>query len=226
MNGGPADGGVDVRFSADFPNVDGVNASQSPSTQAEAPRASTPRVYTWISETGRMIEQVRIVRKGESSRARGRIVSAAHAGQEAFTLEYEAEIGSDLAPKRVQLTVSTEEYERTIDLVCDDEGSWLLDDPTDTRSRVGGEGVVDVDITFSVFFASVIIRRLGLHAQPGSEEQRVLSVDSLTLAVSEDSVTMSSDNENVHGITATAATSATVDTDGFILDVAGLSRRV
>ena len=222
----PDEGSVDVRFSADFPNVGRVNASQSPSPQAEAPRASAPHMYTWISETGRMIEQVRIVRKGEASRARGRIVSAAHAGQDAFTLEYEAEIGSDLAPKRVQLTVSTESYERTIDLVCDDEGSWLLDDPTDTRSRVGGEGVVDVDITFSVFFASVIIRRLGLHAQPGSEEQRVLSVDSLTLEVTEDSVTISSDDEKVHGITATAATSATVDPDGFILDVDGLSRRV
>lgn len=183
-------------------------------------------MYTWISETGRMIEQVRIVRKGESARARGRIVSAAHAGQDAFTLEYETEIGPDLAPKRVHLTVSTESYERTIDLVCDGEGSWLLDDPADTRSRVGGEGVVDVEVTFSVFFASVIIRRLGLHAQQDSVELRVLSVDSTTLEVTEDSVTMSSDDEKVHGITATAATSATVDGDGIILDVDGLSRRV
>ena len=183
-------------------------------------------MYTWISETGKVIEQVRIVRRGDSSRARGRIVSAEHPDHSAFTLEYEVEIGSDLAPRRVQLTVSTEEYERTIDLVCDDEGSWLLDDPTDTRSRVGGDGVVDVDITYSVFFASVIIRRLGLHSQQDSVEQRVLSVDSLTLEVTDDSITMSSDDEHVHGITATAATSATVDSDGFILNVAGLSRRV
>ncbi|MCT1516227.1 MULTISPECIES: putative glycolipid-binding domain-containing protein [Dietzia] len=203
-----------------------MNASQSPSPQVEAPRASAPRMYTWISETGRVIEQVRLVRKGESSRARGRIVSAAHPDHQAFTLEYQVEIGSDLAPHRVQLTVSTEEYERTIDLVRDAEGSWLLDDPSDTRSRVGGDGVVDVDVTFSVFFASVISRRLGLHSQPGSIEQRVLSVDSLTLDVTEDSVTFSSDDEKVHGITATAATSATVDPDGFILDVTGLSRRV
>jgi hypothetical protein len=183
-------------------------------------------MYTWISETGRLIEQVRLVQRGDSWRARGRIVSAAHSDHEAFSLEYEAEIGPDLAPRRVQLTVSTVEYERTIDLVCDAEGSWLLDDPTDTRSRVGGEGVLDVDITFSVFFASVIIRRLDLHSQPGSVEQRVLSVDSMTLAVTEDSVTFTSDDEKIHGITATAATSATVDSDGFILDVAGLSRRV
>ncbi|WP_235027616.1 putative glycolipid-binding domain-containing protein [Dietzia psychralcaliphila] len=203
-----------------------MNASQSPSPQAEAPRASAPRMYTWISETGRVIEQVRIVRKGESSRARGRIVSAAHPDHQAFTLEYQVEIGSDLAPHRVQLTVSTEEYERTIDLVRDAEGSWLLDDPSDIRSRVGGGGVIDVDVTYSVFFASVISRRLGLHSQPGSVEQRVLSVDSLTLDVSEDSVTFSSDDEMVHGITATAATSATVDSDGFIVDVTGLSRRV
>lgn len=182
-------------------------------------------MYTWISDTGRVIEQVRVVRRGGVARARGRIVSAAHPDHVAFSLEYEAEIDAGQALRRVQLTVTTEEYERTIDLVRDAEGEWLLDDPTDTRSRVGGTGVVDVDITYSVFFASLIIRRLDLQAQPGSVEERVLSVDSLTLEVSEDSVTFTSDDEQVHGITATASTSATVDPDGMILDVAGLSRR-
>jgi hypothetical protein len=182
-------------------------------------------MYTWISQTGRVIEQVRLVRRGDSSRASGRIVSAAHTDHVAFSLEYEAEIGADNALRRVQLTVATEEYERTIDLVRDDQGEWLLDDPTDTRSRVGGVGVVDVDITYSVFFASVILRRLGLHAQPGSAEERVLSVDTLTLEVSEDTVTFTSDDEKVYGITATASTSATVDSDGMIVDVAGWSRR-
>lgn len=183
-------------------------------------------MYTWISDTGRLIEQVRVVPKGDSSRARGRIVSAAHSDHEAFTVEYEAEIAADHSLRRVRLTTTTEAYERTIDLVCDAEGSWLLDDPSDTRSRVGGEGVVDVDITYSVFFASLIIRRLGLDSQPGSEEARVLSVDSMTLEVTEDTVTMSSDDEFVHGITATASTSATVDPDGMIVDVPGLSHRV
>lgn len=203
-----------------------VNASQSPSPQSDAQRASAPRLYTWISETGRVIEQVRVARKGEVTRARGRIVSATHSDHAAFTLEYEAELSSDLALRRVQLTVTTEAYERTIDLVCDAEGAWLLDDPSENRSRVGGEGVVDVDITFSVYFASVIIRRLGLHSQQDSAEERVLSVDSMTLEVTEDLITMSSDGEQVHGITATASTSATVDADGMIVDIPGLSRRV
>ncbi|HJC61240.1 MAG TPA: putative glycolipid-binding domain-containing protein [Candidatus Dietzia intestinigallinarum] len=183
-------------------------------------------MYTWISETGRVIEQVRVVPKGDSSRARGRIVSATHSDHDAFTVEYEAEIAADHSLRRVRLTTTTEEYERTIDLVCDAEGAWLLDDPTDTRSRVGNEGIVDVDITYSVFFASLMIRRLGLDSQPDSTEARVLSVDSMTLEVTEDTVTMSSDDEHVHGITATASTSATVDADGMILDVPGLSRRV
>ncbi len=182
-------------------------------------------MYAWISEHGKVIEQVRVVRKGDVVRARGHIVAAADVEHEAFSLTYEAEIGSDQSLRRVGLTVTTEAHERTIDLVRDDEGSWLLDDPSDVRSRVGGTGVVDVDITYSVFFAGVILRRLGLHAQPGSAEARVLSVDSLTLEVSEDTVTFTSDDEQVHGITATAATSATVDSDGVILDVAGLTRR-
>ena len=203
-----------------------MNASQPPSPQVEAPRASAPRIYTWLSESGRLIEQVRVVRKGDSSRARGRIVSGDHPDHKAFSLEYEAEIGSDLALRRVCLTVTTEEYERTIDLVCDAEGSWLLDDPSDVRSRVGGDGVLDVDVTYSVFFASLMIRRLGLHAQPGSAEVPVLSVDSMTLEVTTDSVTFTSDDEQIHGITATGSTSATVDADGMILDVPGLSRRI
>ena len=215
-----------MRFRPEFPTVGAVNASQSPSPQSEAQRASAPRLYTWISETGRLIEQVRVVSRGDAARARGRIVAAAHTDHAAFTLEYEAEISSDLALRRVQLTVTTEDYERTIHLTCDAEGAWLLDDPSDTRSRVGGEGVIDVDITLSVFFASVIIRRLGLHRQQDSAEQRVLSVDSMTLEVTEDSITMSSDGDQVHGITATASTSATVDSDGMIIDIPGLSRRV
>ena len=215
-----------MRFRSEFPTVGDVNASQSPSPQSEAQRASAPRLYTWISETGRLIEQVRVVSRGDAARARGRIVAAAHTDHAAFTLEYEAEISSDLALRRVQLTVTTEDYERTIHLTCDAEGAWLLDDPSDTRSRVGGEGVIDVDITLSVFFASVIIRRLGLHRQQDSAEQRVLSVDSMTLEVTEDSITMSSDGEQVHGITATASTIATVDSDGMIIDIPGLSRRV
>lgn len=226
MTPGAAEPEVNVRFPADFPTVDGVNASQSPSPQAEAPRASAPRMYTWLSDSGRLMEQVRVVRKGDSLRARGRIISATHPDHNAFTLEYEAEIGADLALRRVQFTVSTEEYERIIDLVRDAEGSWLLDDPADTRSRVGGEGVVDVDVTYSAFFASIIIRRLGLHSQPGSAEQRVLSVDSMSLDVAEDSVNFTSDDEKIHGITATAATSATVDAEGYIIEVPSLSRRV
>ncbi|MEB8325458.1 putative glycolipid-binding domain-containing protein [Dietzia kunjamensis] len=202
-----------------------MNASETSSPQPEAHRASVTRMYTWISENVRLIEQVRVVPKGDSTRARGRIVAAAGPDNPAFTVEYEAQLGADTTLRRVWLTLTTEEHERTIDLVCDDEGAWLLEDSSGTRSRVGGDGVVDVDITFSVFFASVMIRRLGLHAQPGSEDVRVLSVDSMTLDVTEDTVTLSSDDEQVHGITATASTSATVDADGVIIDVPGLSRR-
>lgn len=206
-----------------------VNASESPSPspspQPEAHRASVSRMYTWISENGRLIEQVRVVPKGDSTRARGWIVAAAGPDTPAFTVEYEAQLGADTTLRRVWLTLTTEECTRTIDLVCDDEGAWLLEDSSGTRSRVGGDGVVDVDITYSVFFASVMIRRLGLYAQPGSEDVRVLSVDSMTLDVTEDTVTLSSDDEQVYGITATASTSATVDPDGVIIDVPGLSRR-
>lgn len=182
-------------------------------------------MYTWISETGRLIEQVRVVPKGDVTRARGRIVSATHSDHAAFTLEYEAEFDADTNLRRVWLTVTTEEYERTIDLARDDEGAWLFQDASGTRSRIGDENVVDVDITYSVFFAGVMIRRLGLHAQQDSAEGRVLSVDSRTLEVTEDTVTLTSDDEQVHGITSTASTSATVDSDGMIVDVPGLSRR-
>ncbi len=201
-----------------------MNASQSPSPNAEAPRASAPRMYTWISETGRVIEQVRVVREGESSRARGRIVSAAHSTHSAFTLDYEAEIGADLALRRVQLSATTEEYERSIVLVRDDEG-WRYDDPAEGGSRIGSPGVVDLDVPLSVYFSSVIIRRLELNAQPGSTERQVLSADSISLDVTEDSVTYSSDDEKVHSVSGAASTSATVDSDGIIVDVDGLSQR-
>ncbi|NLD84950.1 MAG: putative glycolipid-binding domain-containing protein [Actinomycetales bacterium] len=183
-------------------------------------------MYTWVSDTGRVIEQVRVVSEEGVSRARGRVVSATHSDHDAFTIEYEAEISAAFELRRVRLTTTTQDFERTIELTCDAEGSWQLDDPFDTRSRVGGVGVKDIDLTYSVFFASLIIRRLGLDTQQDSAEARVLSVDSLTLEVSDDTVTMSSDDEQIYGITATGSTTATVDSDGMILEVHGLSRRV
>lgn len=206
--------------------MEGVNASQSPSPHAEAQPATAPRLYTWISETGRVIEQVRVVPDGDSARARGRIVSATHPDHEAFTLDYEAEIDTDRALRQVHLTVATEGYARTIDLSRDGQGAWTLQAPGETGTGVGGDGGVDLDVTYSVFFTSVMIRRLDLDSQPGSEQVSALTVDSHTLDVTESSVTLSSDDEQIHGITATAATSASVDSDGMIVDVPGLSRRV
>lgn len=183
-------------------------------------------MYTWVSDTGRVIEQVRVVPEDGAKRAHGRVVSATHSDHDAFTIEYEAEISAAYELRRVRLTTTTQEYERTIELICDADGSWKLEDPTDTRSHVGAVGVKDIDLTYSVYFASLIIRRLGLDTQQGSAEARVLSVDSITLEVSDDTVTMSSDDERIYGITATGSTTATVDADGVILEVHGLSRRI
>ena len=205
----------------------GVNATQSPSSNADAQPAVAPRLYTWISETGRVIEQVRLVPEGDSASARGRIVSATNFDyHEAFTLDYEVEIDADRAIRQAHFSVATEGYARTLDLVRDDAGSWTLTTPGEADTRIGGQGVRDLDVTNSVFFASVMIRRLDLDSQPGSAQLQALTVDSITLEVEEKSVTLTSDDEQIHGLTATAATSATVDADGIILDVPGLSRRV
>lgn len=182
-------------------------------------------MYTWISETGRVIEQVRVVHDEVGSRARGRIVSAEHSDHKAFTLEFHADLDSDHALQRVRMWTATEDHERSVELLRDGESSWVITDTAGNRTRVEATGLVDLDVTYSVYFAGVMINRLGLNAQPGTTEQRVLSVDSLTLEVTEDSVTMSSDDEKVHGITATASTSATVDPDGMIVDVDGMSKR-
>lgn len=182
-------------------------------------------MYTWVSETGRVIEQVRIVHDEVGSRARGRIISADHSDHKAFSLDYNADLDSDRVLQRVRLRTATEDHERSIELLRDGESSWVIIDSDGGRSRVEATGVVDLDVTYSVYFAGVMISRHGLHAQPGNTEHRVLSVDSLTLEVTEDSVTLTSDDEKVHGITATASTSATVDPDGVIIDVDGMSKR-
>ena len=203
-----------------------MNTSQpSPSTEHDALRAATPRIYTWISEKGKVIEQVRVVRKGDGLRASGHVVAAADEEHIAFSLSYEAEVDGSDELRRIALTSSTTESVRTIDLARDSEGAWLLTDTLGQRERVGAEGIRDVDVTYSVFFASLIVRRHSLHAQPTQIDERVLSVDSVTLDVAEDTVTFTSDDESIHGITATASTTATVDSDGVLVDVRGLSRR-
>lgn len=190
-----------------------------------ASRAATPRLYTWIADSGRVIEQVRLTRKNDGIRARGHIVAAADPEHIAFSLDYEAEVDASDTLRRARLTVTTEQYDRSIDLARDDEGAWLLDDTSGNRTRIGGPDVIDVDVTYSVFFAGVLVRRTGLASQPGEVTERVLAVDAESLEVTEDTVTFTSDDERVHGITATASTSATVDADGVLIDVSGLSRR-
>jgi len=205
-----------------------VNPSQSlPQSEPDALRTAGPRLYTWISDKGRVVEQVRVVRgTGEWLRAVGRVVAAADKPDHpAFSLTYEVEIDSVDELRRLSLATATAEYERAVELARDSEGSWLLTDSLGNRERVGSGDIRDVDVTFSVFFASLIVRRHRLHAQPGEVSERVLSVDAVSLAVTEDTVTFTSDDEHVHGITATASTSATVDSDGVIVDVAGYSRR-
>lgn len=184
-----------------------------------------PQLFTWISESGRVIEQVRLVPRGDKVRAKGTIVAARADEHPAFTLNYEAELDGRLNLRRVRFETSTEASINVLELIRDSEGSWLQDDRNGTRTRVGGDDVDDVDLTLSVFFASMMIRRMGLHAQPDQVSAPVLSVSSLNLSVREDDVTFSSNDEYVYGITKTASTTATVDSEGMIINVAGLTRR-
>lgn len=211
---------ISYRENVTNPQVDDINTDSGDGTEGG------PKLFTWISESDRVIEQVRLVPRGDKIRAKGTIVAAQADEHPAFTLSYEAEIDSTWSLRRVGLETATEASTNVLELIRDSEGAWLKDDRTGTRSRVGGDDVDDVDLTRSVFFASLMIRRMGLYAQPGQVSASVLSVSSLSLSVKEDDVTFSSNDEHIYGITKTASTTATVDAEGMIIDVAGLSRRV
>lgn len=192
---------------------------------AAAAAPSSPRIYTWVSRDGAVVEQARMTVRGDRTRARGHIIAVGTDAHPAYTLTYDVEVDSEGQIRRVGLESISVDAEIAANLRRDGEGEWLLEDNSGDRHRIPESDVRDVHVPESMLFYSLALRARGLHRQQTEESVTALNIDPVTLTVDTVSAACRSDDSMVYLVTDSAATAARVDTDGMIVDVPGSVQR-
>lgn len=195
-------------------------AIEAHSADDQFAEAARPRIYSWVSHGGAVMEQVRVSVRGERIRALGHVIAAQTEDRPAFSLSYDVEAEKDGQVRRVGLQSVSLDADRSVNLRRDGEGEWLLEDAAG-RNRVGEARVRDVHIVESMLFYSLAIKSHGFHRQQTEEELTALSIDPVSLEVHPLHVQVRSDEQMIHMINADEGQSATVDADGFIVSVPG-----
>ncbi|MDT5074208.1 MAG: uncharacterized protein QOH82_3528 [Mycobacterium sp.] len=189
-----------------------------------------PAILTWRAHDVPRMESVRVQLSGNRIKAYGRIVAAATASHPAFSASYDLVTDDSGATKRLSLTVTLAERERQLNIARDEENMWLVQDKQNQATRAPYDGALDVDVIFSPFFNALPIRRTSLYQQAQSISLPVVYVRLPELTVEAVNINYSSEAPNAGaGIklrSPVAATTITVDDEGFILDYPGLAERI
>ncbi|MCW2518610.1 MAG: hypothetical protein JWR46_1229 [Mycobacterium sp.] len=176
------------------------------------------------------MESVRVQLSGNRIKAYGRIVAAATASHPAFSASYDLVTDDSGATKRLSLTVTLAERERQLNIARDEENMWLVQDKQNQATRAPYDGALDVDVIFSPFFNALPIRRTSLYQQAQSISLPVVYVRLPELTVEAVTINYSSEAPNrgagIKLQSPVAATTITVDDEGFILDYPGLAERI
>ncbi|WP_156755165.1 putative glycolipid-binding domain-containing protein [Actinokineospora pegani] len=194
------------------------------------PSSRPPRVLTWQGVEPTTLESVRLLVGDTRLRASGRVIAAGAPGQEPYSASFEASVDKSETAGRLLLRTTTADKERQISLSRTEDGMWLVDHGS-TSNRDAFAGAVAVDVAGAVTFASLPIRRLGLHRAQGEAEIPVVAVTMPGLEVA--LVTQSYRTVSVDEAGAVIAVTRgettveiAVDADGIVVDFPGVSRRV
>ncbi|GAA2988880.1 putative glycolipid-binding domain-containing protein [Actinokineospora diospyrosa] len=197
-----------------------------------AARLRNPVVVTWQGTGPNSLESVRLLLADGRVRASGRLIVAADrsAGVEAYSASYEAAVDRGEEAGRLLLRTTTAEQERQISLSRAEDGTWLVDHGnTSTRDHFGGS--VTVHVAGAVTFATLPIRRLGLHRTPGEFEIPVVhvSLPDLQVRLVDQTYRTVSVDERGAVIAFTQgefSTELKVDPEGVVVDYPGVATRV
>jgi uncharacterized protein len=192
-----------------------------------------PVMLTWQRVEAPSLESVRLLYSEGRLRASGRIVAAANAaeGIEAFNASFIASVERADEAGRLLVRTTTADEERQITLSRTEDGIWLIDHGDGTTQRNAFDGAVDVDVTGTVTFTALPVRRLGLHRDAAEHELPVLcvSLPDLTVRLSRQTyrtVSSSADGAVINYSEPGYAEDITVDRDGMVIDFPGRARRV
>jgi hypothetical protein len=185
-------------------------------------------MLTWTSDDKQRLETVRVVLTDRGLRASGHIVSAAG---EAFGVAYTLLVDPEGRSRRLTVQSDSGTGERTLSLSRVPSGQWVADHGSGPRTLTQVELALDVDLVASAFTNSLAIRRLGLHRNVGEATVTVASIggpDPEVTALEHvyRSVSADANGAVIQYTGPLGERELTVDADGFVLDLRGLSDRL
>ncbi|ADG99050.1 protein of unknown function DUF1089 [Segniliparus rotundus DSM 44985] len=184
-----------------------------------------PAMLTWQSSDATRLESVRVNLSGSRVRAYGRIIAAANEDHEAFSASYDLVTNDEGITERLSVSVLRASGDQQVSITRDAQGGWLVQ-TISSAVKSGFNGALDVDMQFSAFFNTLLLRRAGLHQGPQDLDVPVMYLRVPELELSEVTLQYRADPNGVRVVSPVSESVVVIDSDGFILDYPGLSRRV
>ncbi|WP_248489859.1 putative glycolipid-binding domain-containing protein [Tsukamurella sp. PLM1] len=186
---------------------------------------SWPRILTWRSEDGNLLESVRVQVTGDRIRAYGRIIAAPSAEEPAFNASYDLMTDDEGVTRRLSVHALTAAGESQVTIARDGENHWLVQGAQGSE-RGFFSGALSVDVLKSAFFNALTIRRFDLQSHSEDVDVPVVYVDLPSLSVKETVINYGAASDGITVISPVSSSKVSVDADGFVIDYPGLSTRV
>jgi hypothetical protein len=186
---------------------------------------SWPAMLTWQSSDATRLESVRVNLSGNRVRAYGRIIAAANDDHEAFSVSYDLVTNEEGITERLSASVLRASGDQQMSVSRDAQGGWLVQ-TISSSVKSGFNGALDVDMQFSAFFNTLLLRRAGLHRTAHDLDVPVMYLHVPELELSEATLQYRAAPNGIRVVSPVSESVIEIDPDGFILDYPGLSRRV
>ena len=186
---------------------------------------SWPRILTWRSDDGNLLESVRVQVTGDRIKAYGRIIAAPSPETPAFNASYDLVTDDEGVTKRLSVHALTASGESQVTIARDGESHWLVQGAQGSERGVFS-GALSVDVLKSAFFNALTIRRFDLQTHPDEVDVPVVYVELPSLQVKETVINYTAAADGITVISPVSSSKVAVDADGFVLDYPGLSKRV
>ncbi|CAM3753249.1 putative glycolipid-binding domain-containing protein [Nocardiopsis tropica] len=186
---------------------------------------SWPRMLTFRSDDGNLLESVRVQVTGDRIKAYGRIIAAPSADGPAFNASYDLVTDDEGVTKRLSVHALTASGEAQVTIARDGESHWLVQGAQGAE-RGFFSGALSVDVLKSAFFNALTIRRYDLQSHIEEVDVPVVYVELPSLQVKETVINYAAAADGITVISPVSSSKLAVDEDGFVLDYPGLARRV
>lgn len=145
-------------------------------TVAHVTEPMTAKMLSYSAPDGGKVESVRVALAGLAMRATGYIVSTQ---EPAFGASYSVVVDNAGRTRRIAVRCDELAGERALTLTRSPGGPWIAESVAGSVTQPSLGEAEDVYVADSAFFASLPVRRLGLHQEVGAEVE--VTVASISL---------------------------------------------